>query len=143
MTKYTGPGWLIVSAALFLAGCATPQARIQRNQQMYASFPPEVKRTVREGKIELGYTRDMVYIALGSPDRRYERVTDAGTVEVWAYTDTELTHARVHRAGWWPWWGPWYGPDPYYGSVAVPREYEELRVEFRDARVTAIERAQR
>jgi len=114
---------------------------------MFAAFPPEVQANVRAGRIELGYTRDMVFIALGRPHRVYERVTREGVTDVWTYSGTRYAtrYAPVDASYWyldrhgdvrlsygWSW------VDAGYGS-----EYQSMRVEFATDAVTAIESLRR
>lgn len=129
------------------AGCTTPGARIKRNPDLFASFPPDVQANVKQGKIEVGYTRDMVYIALGEPDRRYTRKTAAGEVEVWAYVDTYTSIERQRVDG------PFRYRDAdgtsrtirdtLWVDVEQRHEYETTRVELADGKVSAIEEFKR
>lgn len=83
--------FLLVAAVGLLAwsGCAsTPQQRIDKNQAQFASFSPEAQQKIREGKVEVGFTADMVKLSLGEPARTFTRSTADGTVEVWVYTKT-------------------------------------------------------
>ena len=130
---------LLTSAVLLLAGCATstPQSRISEHRELYRSFPSEVQRKVSAGEVDVGFTEEMVRLALGDPDRRVTRDAEAGTDEVWVYVSKE---PRVS-------FGFGFGS---YGrrsgsSVGVStstggygRE-ERMRVVFRDGKVTAIE----
>jgi hypothetical protein len=76
-----------LALALALAGCSTPDSRIQKDSATFASYPPAVQAKIRAGEIEIGYTSDMVQMALGKPDRVFRRVTATGETEVWAYAD--------------------------------------------------------
>ena len=52
---------------LFLAGCAsTPAQRIKKNQDLFDSLPVAEQARIRGGQINLGFTADMVRIALGA-----------------------------------------------------------------------------
>jgi len=143
---------LLAAALLLGGGCATPAARIRSNQELFNSFPPETQTKIREGKIETGYTEDMVYIALGRPARVYSRtkaVGDSGetqTTEIWSYTRENwsvesLPHSSSHwrrgRAGCF-----YYDPGWDWVYVEERVEYEHLRVEFADKRVVAIDTLQ-
>ena len=128
---------------LTAAGCATPERRIRSHPEIFASFPTNVQANVRSGIVEVGYTPDMVYIALGRPDRVFERATAEGRLEIWVYIDVaystqfepiETTYwYRTHRgdlrlARDWSW-----------VDVRRRNEYEILRIEFKDGKVAAIE----
>ncbi|MDF9833269.1 hypothetical protein M2103_001492 [Ereboglobus sp. PH5-5] len=76
---------LFAFVALLFAGCSTTSGRIKKNQPLFDSFPAEVQSNIRAGKVDIGYTPDMVLMALGEPDRRYTRTTERGNSEVWAY----------------------------------------------------------
>lgn len=72
---------------LLMTGCATTESRISRHQAAFDAWPAEVREKVRAGRIEVGFTPEMVQVALGEADRRSTRTTAAGTDEVWAYFD--------------------------------------------------------
>jgi hypothetical protein len=78
---------IFVLAFVVLAGCSTPDSRIKSNQAAFNALPAETQANIRAGKVEVGYTQPMVVMALGEPDRRYTRTTQAGQTEVWAYRD--------------------------------------------------------
>lgn len=138
---------VVALAALCLAGCQSPEQRIKQNPELFASFAPEVQDSVRAGKIDVGYSKDMVYIALGKPNRQYTRKTADGTTEVWSYTKFYTTTERqrvngdfrirdskgIYRTV----------SDSVWVDVQQQHEYETKRVEFKDAVVTAIEDIQR
>lgn len=73
---------------LLLAGCASssPDARIRRNPELFAQYPPAVQERIRAGQIDIGYTEDMVLMALGDPVRRVERMDHSGVTQVWIYS---------------------------------------------------------
>ena len=144
MTRRAARG--IVIGLLILGGCATPEARIRRDPERFASFPPEVQESVRKGRIEIGYTRDMVLVALGRPGRMHTRTTAAGTTEIWSYMQSEYdsrfepvvrdswyrdARGRLRPATEWAW-----------ADAGRWREYVALRVEFEGDKVKAIEAMQ-
>jgi hypothetical protein len=128
---------------LLAVGCATPDRRIQRHPDVFAAFPTNVQANVRSGIVDVGYTPDMVYIALGRPDRVLVRETAEGRVEIWVYIDATRSmqlepvetarwyrtrHGELRLARDWSWvdTGRW-------------NEYEALRIEFKDDKVFALE----
>ena len=138
---------LAVLSLLAAAGCATPESRIKERQDAYNNFPPEIQSKVRTGQVNIGYTKDMVYIALGKPDRTYTRTTAAGTLEVWAYTDSYTTVERQRITGDFRVVDPQGGfrttHDTVWADVNVPHEYDKLRIEFQNDVVSAIENVNR
>lgn len=141
-----GRSALVVISALVVgaAGCATTvHDRIRRHEQLFASFPAEVQAKIREGRVEPGFTPDMVRLAFGQPDRVITRVSSQGETVVWVYTDAVpetwsepvpvywpyRTHAGMYR---------WY-PDILWSYRTTWREREATRIEFREGKVTTIE----
>ena len=131
------------SLALLLAGCATPEKRIQQNQEVFDAFPVAVQARIRGGQIDLGFTPDMVRIALGEPHRQTLRRSADGEVEIWSYFDSTRRYDRqrvdidglgVSGPG---------GLRSIGGSawinVEQNREFVRLRAEFRNGVVAAIE----
>lgn len=137
--------WLGV--ALLLAGCASPAYRIRKHPELFASFPPEAQAKVSEGRVEMGFTSDMVFLALGRPNRVYTRHTDAGDSLIWSYSRQRYhsswrpvgtVHYRRDRRGRLRPYRGWTWVDAGYFS-----EYEALRVEMTNDTVSAIEVLQR
>jgi hypothetical protein len=76
---------LALASAAVIAACATPRSRIKRHQAAFDSYPPAIRQDIRDGKVDIGFTREQVELALGRPDRTYTRKTAAAAQEVWAY----------------------------------------------------------
>ena len=133
----------LVPALLLLAGCATPERRIEQNRELFDSLPVADQARIRGGQITLGYTPDMVRIALGDPQRRLVRRSAGAETDVWLYLDTVRRYERqradidgllVSGPG---------GMRSIGGSAWVnvlqEREFIRRRVEFLNGLVTAIE----
>ena len=138
-------GLCCAGVAVLLAGClSTPESRIGRNPELFATFPAEAQAKIRQGGIEVGFTRDMVKMAIGAPRFVHTRTTAAGVTEVWTYTGVTFSttmqpadgsylyrdRAGVIRRAYEPGWV----------DVQERREYPTLRVEFEGGKVKAIER---
>lgn len=126
----------------FLAGCASsPQARIERNWGLYESYPIEVRERINAGQVDVGFTPEMVRMALGEPARVVERRTENETTEVWIYTRNRP------RFGIGLGIGSWGGRSGVSTSVGVSTgdwaPDEEKRVEFRDGTVVAVDQRSR
>jgi hypothetical protein len=133
-----------VSLLLLAGGCATQARRIREHADLFASLPPEVQENIRGGHVDVGYTRPMVYMAMGRPSRVYDRQIPGTNTEVWAYTDLLYVsdfrpvesafwyrdaHGQLRLARNWDW-----------VDVSRPVERENLRVEFLNDKVSAVER---
>lgn len=132
-----------VALLLVICGCATPQSRINKNPELFATFPPDVQAKVRQGVVALGFSRDMAQMALGNPHRVYSRQTQDETHEVWVYTTPRYYHRyeplRTHRL-----YRDSHGRIRSYYDIGwvdvTSREaIESLRLEFDDEAVNAVE----
>ena len=116
-----------------LVGCATPAQRIAKNPELFASFPEEAQAKIQKGMIDVGFTKPMVEMALGQPDRIYTRQTESNTQEIWSYvTVREYSSPSLpvyHRRN----RGVYYPPRTIHR-----REIERLRVIFSDDGVAEI-----
>ncbi|PIP83331.1 MAG: hypothetical protein CO113_03715 [Elusimicrobia bacterium CG_4_9_14_3_um_filter_62_55] len=68
-----------------LVGCASTAARIRKNPELFASYPSATQEKIRAGKVEIGFTKEMVLMALGKPERKISRSSRDGSDEVWVY----------------------------------------------------------
>lgn len=77
--------WLLVlAAAAGLTGCSSSQMnRIDRNRDIYETWPLEVRQAVLDGKVEPGMNADMVRVAWGEPSE--VSISPAGD-EIWVYS---------------------------------------------------------
>lgn len=79
--SFSVPLLLVVGLA---GGCASSQMnRIDRNREIYETWPIEIKQAVLDGKVEPGMNPDMVQVAWGKPSE--VSVSPAGD-EIWVYT---------------------------------------------------------
>ena len=133
----------VLPLVVLLAGCATPAKRIEQNQELFDSFPVAVQARIRGGQIDLGFTPDMVRIALGDPHRQTVRRAADGEPGIGFYYDSvrRYDRQRVDIDGL-SFAGPG-GIRSLGGSawinVEQSREFVRTRVEFRNGAVTAIE----
>ncbi|ATC62753.1 hypothetical protein CMV30_01535 [Nibricoccus aquaticus] len=130
----------VLLAAISLAGCATPEARIQRSPELFAGLTASDQQTIKEGRAALGFTPEMVKLALGDPDRITTKTDAAGVSEVWRYTTYEsdaglyLYRGYYHR--YYSYGDPFF---PYYMNYSSRRDRDYLKVTFTGGRVSAIE----
>lgn len=127
----------LASVALLAACSTTPEQRIAKNPALFDTFPPQVRQKIRAGEVEIGFTPDMVRLALGEPSRVFSRQTETGAAELWVYHNNGPRFSIGVGVG-------TYGRHSA-SSVGVSTSSggydpeEKMRVEFRDGRVTAVE----
>lgn len=131
-----------LSVLLLLSACATsPERRISRNPELFASFPADVQENIREGRVDIGYTKDMVRLALGEPNRVVTRRTADEVHESWIYLGTYITtdtyHVRDH--------GRFSTFDRRNVIVDRTRQntFERMRLTFSEGELSAIEQLER
>lgn len=129
---------LLLAAVAGLVGCSTPQARIDRNPEVFAGLSAADQRLIREGKVALGFTPEMAQLALGEPDRKLTRTDSAGTSEVWRYVTYESDSGMYLYRGY---YHRYYADSffPYYLNYPSRSERETFKVTFSGGRVSAIE----
>lgn len=109
-----------------------------------ATLSAEERELVEAGKIEVGFTPEMVRVALGEPDRRYREQTAEGRAEIWAYHEGRTSPrfsvgvgSVFGRGG-----GTSYGGGVSVGTGGRLRAEERMRVVFREGQVAAFEEAE-
>ena len=104
MSRYPATRFLqlaaTATATLFLSACQSPRdSRVQEKAKVLQMQSPEVQAKVREGLIEAGFTTELVYIALGRPDRTTNGVTDSGPTMTWTYRNFPVTGTNAAATG--------------------------------------------
>lgn len=141
----------IIGCLIMLVACvgcvSTPAKRIQAEPELFGRFPSEVQAKVRKGEVEVGFTKDMVRLALGRPQRIYTRTAETGQVEIWLYMGIRHVNRYEPMDS-----GYWYRDRSgrlrrSYETIWVDRGYSEeyptLRLEFSDDKLKVIERLRR
>lgn len=75
---------------LLLAACATPESRIGKHRDLFATYTPEIQRRIKAGEVDVGFTADMVLMAMGKPARKTTRTTEQAVQEVWTYGESGI-----------------------------------------------------
>jgi len=75
-------------ALLMLASCASPESRIKKHRELFETYPPEIQQRIKAGEVDVGFTADMVLMAMGKPARKATRTTEQSTQEIWTYGDS-------------------------------------------------------
>ena len=80
--------WLVLLPLALAIACSTTEKRIESDQTLFDSYSPAVQENIRNGVIEIGYTPEMVEMALGKPGRKDQVQAESGATEVWTYQKT-------------------------------------------------------
>jgi len=77
-----------VLLALLITGCESDggiAARTQEKSAVYATLKVSEKRFIEKGVIAMGFTPDMVYMAMGHPTKVESKELPQGHAELWTY----------------------------------------------------------
>jgi hypothetical protein len=133
----------LLLAAAFTAGCATstPQSRIDANRAAYSEYPSDVRRNIREGRVEVGYTAEMAEMALGKPGRKLSRLDETNEQsEVWIYYKNRPRVSVGVAVG----SGGYRSTSTGISMSTTPDDdMETMRLILRDGHVVAVERVMR
>jgi hypothetical protein len=121
------------------AGCVSPEKRIQQNPGAFARCTPQQQALIKQGKVDIGFDEEMVKLALGEPDKVYERTDAKGKSESWVYTLYEGRDGGVFYRGFYH--RSFCDPDlfPYYLDHTERQEAERFRLVLRNGKVESIE----
>lgn len=134
---------LLLPVLVFAAGCATstPQSRIDANRGAYAEYPSDVRRLIREGRVEVGFTAEMAEMALGKPGRKLLRKDETNEEsEVWIYYRNRPRLSVSMAVG----SGGYRSTSTGISMSTTPDDdMETMRLILRDGRVVAVETVRR
>ncbi len=130
---------LLLLTAVFTAGCvsSTPQSRIDANRGAYAEYPADVRRKIRDGRVEGGFTADMAEMALGKPGRKLSRRDETNEEsEVWVYYRNRPRLSIGMAVG----SGGYRSTSTGISMSSTPdADMETMRLTLRDGHVVAVE----
>ncbi len=139
---------LLLGVIAFLAGCQTVDDRIKERPEVFARLDPTTQEKVRQGIIDIGFSEDAVYLALGKPDQRRESIREGGRSMTWIYNTyyeryDGTAFAGYHRS---VYFDPYLRAyrvyyRPVYADTYTQEREERIRVVFKDGRVTMIEQS--
>lgn len=90
----------ILGAIFSLTGCNTFESRAREKAEVYQSLPPDTQQRLQRGRISIGDSQDMVYIALGYPDEVREMTTQQGMQTLWIYRTYWQQYEGTAWVGW-------------------------------------------
>ena len=81
-------------APLLFSGCNTAAVRVLTNYETFSQLDPKVRANILRGRVELGYTHELVRLALGRPNYASSAAAIKGGYDVWSYTAFDVTSAN-------------------------------------------------
>lgn len=140
---------LVLATSLgFLAGCQTVSSRIEEKPEVFYKLDRETQDKILQGIIDIGYSEDMVYLALGKPDEKRERITENGRTVTWIYNTYYTRYDGREHLGYYR--RVYYDPllrsyrvhyRPVFSDVYREEKEERIRIVFTDGHATVIEQA--
>ena len=80
-----------LATSLLVSGCDTVAVRVLTNYDTFSKLDPKVRANIVRGRVELGYTPEMVRLALGRPNYSSSATAVKGGYDVWSYTGFDVT----------------------------------------------------
>lgn len=126
---------LFLLLATFVS-CSSVKSRITEHEREFATYPPEVQAQIQNGRVDKGFTEDMVYLAKGAPSEKSSATREGKTITVWKYTrpGAPVQQGSTSNNLSTPYGYPSFGPGP---SAPAPVYYDRVfsRVEFENGKV--------
>ena len=139
---------LLLGTLAFLTGCQTVDDRIKQKPEVFASIDKDTQDKIKQGIIDLGYTEDMVYLALGAPDQKRESANATGRTVTWIYNTYYQRYDGSHFAGYnrRVYFDPYLRTyrvyyQPVYAEVYRDETEERIRIVFKDGKASVIEQS--
>jgi hypothetical protein len=139
---------LLVGSVGFFAGCQTVDDRIREKPAVFANVDKATQNKIKQGIIDLGFSQDMVYLALGKPDQQHESVTATDRSLTWLYNSYYQRYDGIRFAGYSrrvyfdPYFKTYRVYDrPVYADVYSDEQEERIRIVFKDGKASVIEQA--
>lgn len=139
-----------VAMALGFTACNTFESRARERSATFEALDPQTQDRLARGKIDIGDTPDMVYIALGQPDQRRTVTTADGQHETWIYR----TYWQEYEGSAWVGYRRVILParngrgyvvfhEPVRQDVYSTHADDRIRVNFRQGQVESVEQSLR
>lgn len=138
--------FILAGAILGLVGCQSVESRIKEKPEVFAQVDKETQEKIKQGIIDIGFSEDLVYLALGKPDQKRESVSATGNTSAWIYNTyydrfDGTVHAGYHRQVYFDPYLRTYRVyyRPVFADTYTTEKEERIRVVFKDGKVSVIE----
>ena len=138
---------VFILCAAGLTGCSTFNSRAQEKAAVYNSLAPKTQQRLEKGKINIGDTQDMVFIALDTPDGKRDITTANGAETVWIYKTYWEDYSDTGWIGWHRYYETRTGGafSIYHERVPLAldrtRVADVIRITFKEGKVVSIDQA--
>jgi len=138
----------LITALAFFTGCETVNDRIKEKPAAFAGADAATQDKIKQGIIDLGFSEDLVYVALGKPDQKRESVSPTGKSVTWIYNTYYQRydgdrfagyHRRVYFDPYLKTYRVYYRP--VYAEVYTEETEERIRIVFKEGKVAVIEQS--
>jgi hypothetical protein len=137
---------MLATSLGFITGCQTVESRIKERPEVFANADYATQDKIKQGIIEIGFSEDEVYLALGKPNEKRQTVTSDGKTSTWIYNTyyeryNGTVFAGYHRS-------VYYDPylrayrmyyRPAFADTYAQEKEERIRIVFRNGRASVIE----
>lgn len=139
---------LLGLAALTLGGCQSFESRAKEKAGVFDALDDPTKVRLEAREIHIGDTMDMVYIALGKPTEKQEKISASGRSGLWTYSAYWQEYQGTRFVGYrrnvifnpaTKSYQVIYTPD--YQPIYAPRVEDRIRITFEGGRVSVVEQA--
>ncbi len=138
----------LLALAAGLSGCQSVERRIKEKPEVYAHLDAATQDKIKQGIVDLGYSEDMVYLALGDPDQKRESVSAEGKSTTWVYNTYYTRYDGTVPVGYYRrvYFDPYLKTyrvfyHPAYVDTYHDEKEERIRVVFKDGKATTIEQS--
>lgn len=123
------------------AACSSVGSRIKEQQAQFNALPEQAQAQIQNGRIDHGFTEEMVYMAKGKPDDIDVVTRDGKKLTVWKYAKRDYSGNPNAVSGGLstPYGYPTFGPGAAQ-PVPTYSRMKYLRVEFENGRVVGWDR---
>jgi hypothetical protein len=138
---------VVILCAAGLTGCSTFNSRAQQKAAVYNTLAPQTQQRLEKGKISIGDTQDMVFIALDTPDAKRDITTANGAESVWIYKTYWEDYAGTGWVGWHRYYEPRMDGAFSIFHERVPlaltrtRVADVIRITFKDGKVISVDQS--
>ena len=139
---------MLAASLGFLAGCQSVDDRIKQKPEAFAAADKATQDKIKQGIIDLGYTTDLVFLALGEPDQKRESISATGKTVTWIYNTYYTRYEGTQMIGYnrRVYFDPFLKTYRVYYHPAYVEAYrdekdERIRVVFKDGKATVIEQS--